>query len=111
MGEAGVVDEHVDPTEPLLRKRHRLGHGAGIGDVEVTRGGVGSQGRRHIGRSVGVEVGEHDVGAFGGEVAAELGAERPGPTGDHDDLLAEPAFMDHDVPSLARRRRSTAVMR
>ena len=112
MGEAGVVDEDVEPAELLLGDAHRFDHRVRLGDVEPARHGVAPELRGDTAGRVEVEIGDDDAGALGRELAGDRRPECTGTTGDDGDPAVEPVRMDHDVASWgARRRRSTHTIK
>ena len=103
---AGVVDEDVDPAEPLERRVEDAGHVLRDGDVGGREGG---------GRpspvsawltalaALGVAADQHDVGSGVGEGLGEAGPETAGPAGDdgHSAVEVEPVHDAHVSPAHA----------
>src|SRR5215208_4806411 len=86
-GDAGVVKEHVQPTEALGRLPVHCLYVVGVRDVRMDVDAVYLLGRLPT-RIVG-EVGDADVGAFLGEAARRLAPDAARPAGDDRDLPSQ----------------------
>lgn len=83
---AGVVDQHVDPAEPLDRRTHQGLAGGRGADAARHRGDpvrLPEQGGG-LGEPLGVAAVEHDVGPLLQEAAGDVQADAAGRTGDDD---------------------------
>ena len=93
--EACVVDDQVDAAEGEERRVDGRLHGGRVGDV--ARDADGDVGAAQLGGGSGggggVEVGDHDAGAVGGEPGGRGLADAAGPAGDQGDAAGETPWL------------------
>ena len=85
MGDAGVVDEDVDPAHLGHRAGDHLGHAVAIRDVDPLRDTV--TGRRHAFCALDIDVGHQHLRALGGEAHGDTLAKARSGAG-HDGAFA-----------------------
>ena len=107
---SGVVDEAVDPAEPL---DHALDQPFGlraVGEVGVEGGAVGAggpdPGQRRLSRVAAAAVVDRDRGALGGRLDGHLGADPAAAAGDEHDPTRQRARHQR-APTAASSWRST----
>ena len=93
-GDAGVVDQDVDPAELVDDALHRGLRGGGVDDVAADADRAGTVGEVEAARGVGggglVEVEDRDRGALAGEALGDAEADASGCSGDDGDAAVEP---------------------
>ncbi|MOA12074.1 hypothetical protein D3C78_1320400 [compost metagenome] len=115
MGDAGVVDQHVDAAEALDGQRHRAAHRLGVGDVAAQAEGLGVEVLLQVlGETVQrglVEVEDHQLRPGLGEAQHQRPADSRAAAGDQRHLVLVDLAGEDLAPHCRFPRRGRAEQR